>query len=577
MPGNFLILHRITRKDPYYSDNNRKCYQKMLKRNPLPILLLTLLIMSSCMNSKKADLIIYNGVIHTVDGSFSKAEALSVRDGRILGVGSSRDITRQFTADEMIDLRGKFVYPGLIDAHCHFLGYGKSLLHADLAGTRSFEEVIDILKARHGAHPSEWILGRGWDQNDWETKEFPDRNLLDKAFPDKPVLLRRIDGHAAIANTAALKRAGIDENTVVEGGSLIRENGILTGVLIDNAIDLVGGIVPEPGNSSVIAALLQAEGNCFGVGLTSVHDAGLDHKTIHMIDSLQRSGKLKIRIYAMLTPGEENYEEYLYKGIYKTDRLSVRSIKLYADGALGSRGALLLEPYSDDPGNVGLAVSSPGYLTEQCRLAMERGYQVNTHCIGDSANRLMLDIYGGFLKGKNDLRWRIEHSQVIHPDDFHKFGKYNIIPSVQSTHATSDMYWAHERLGQQRLKGAYAYRQLMEENGWIPNGSDFPVESINPLYGYYALTTRKDLEGYPKTGFQAENALSREDALRAMTIWAARAAFEEKEKGSLEAGKLADFIITERDLLSIPPEDIPSTIILETWLAGKIVYSAEKE
>jgi predicted amidohydrolase YtcJ len=554
----------------------------MQRRNLLFVLFPALflpvsILINSCMTSSKADLILYNGVVCTVDGDFSVAEALSVKDGKIIAVGTNREIARQFTADEMIDLEGKYVYPGLIDAHCHFLGYGKSLLHADLAGTNSFEEIIEILSRRQEKLPSEWVLGRGWDQNDWEIKEFPDRDMLDKAFPDKPVLLRRIDGHAAIANTVAMKMAGIDENTTVEGGFLVKNNGRLTGVLIDNAINLVHRIVPEPTKKNVIAALLQAEKNCFAVGLTSVHDAGLGAGTINMIDSLHKSDDLKIRIYAMLTPGEKNYEQYLYRGIYKTEKLNVRSIKLFADGALGSRGALMLEAYSDDPGNLGLAVSDPAYLGEQCRIALEHGYQVNTHCIGDSANRLMLDIYGGLLQGKNDLRWRIEHSQVIHPDDFSKFGKYSIIPSIQSTHATSDMYWAHERLGQERVKGAYAYKQLMEENGWLPNGSDFPVESINPLYGYYALFVRKDLDGYPEAGFQTENAIGKEDALKAMTIWAARAAFEEDEKGSLEAGKFADFIITECDLLNMPPEDIPSASILETWLGGKMVYSAEKD
>ncbi len=541
----------------------------------LPAVLLTAIMLSSCMNDKQAGLILYNGTIYTVDESFSTAAAMAVRDGMILAVGTTEDILQRYSAEQSIDLEGKFVYPGLIDAHCHFIGYGKSLLHAGLVGTSSFGEVIGILKARKEKYPSEWILGRGWDQNDWEVMRFPHRDQLDKAFPDNPVLLRRIDGHAAIANSEALRRAGVDETTVVDGGSLIMENGKLTGVLIDNAIGLVSKIVPEPDEQDVIKTLLQGEANCFAVGLTGVHDAGLGYETIDLIDSLQKSGNLKIRIYAMLSPGGKNYEHYLYKGIYKTGRLNVRSIKLFTDGALGSRGALLLEPYSDDPGNAGLAVSSDKYLREQCRLALENGYQVNTHCIGDSANRWILNIYAGILKEKNDLRWRIEHSQVVHPGDFRKFGDYSIIPSIQSTHATSDMYWAGDRLGNERIKGAYAYRQLMEENGWIPNGSDFPVESINPLYGYYALTARKDPEGYPEGGFQAENALSREEAFRAMTIWAARAAFEEDEKGSLEAGKMADFIITDRDLLIIPLEDIPTTRILQTWLAGENVYTAD--
>jgi predicted amidohydrolase YtcJ len=411
------------------------------------------------METRNSDLILYNGAVYTVDGSFSKTQAMAVRDGRILATGTDAEIRGHFKALESIDLEGKYVYPGFIDAHCHFLGYGRSLLNADLSGTRSFDEVVEILKQRQESFPAEWILGRGWDQNDWEVREFPAKKMLDQAFPENPVLLRRVDGHAAIANTEALKRAGVDERTRVKGGSLIKVDGKLTGVLVDNAIGLVERIVPEPDQRSVIAALMQAEANCFEVGLTSVHEAGLDYRSIDRIDSLQKSGDLKIRIYAMLATGEENYQHYLYRGIYKTDRLHVRSIKLFSDGALGSRGALLLEPYSDDPGNRGLLVTDPVYLERQCQLALEHGYQVCTHCIGDSANRMMLNLYAGFLKGKNDLRWRIEHAQVVDPGDFSKFGKFSIIPSVQSTHATSDMYWVEERLGPERIKGAYAYRQ----------------------------------------------------------------------------------------------------------------------
>lgn len=534
--------------------------------------ILVMILFNSCMNDNRADLILHNGNIYIVDEAFSTEEAMAVKAGSIVATGSSDEVLKRFHADQVIDLEGNYVYPGLIDAHCHFLGYGKSLLHADLTGTSSFEEIIEILKKRQIEYPSEWVLGRGWDQNDWEIKEFPSNELLNEAFPENPVLLRRIDGHAAIANSAALKLAGIDEKSAIQGGSLIKKNGKLTGVLVDNAINLVGRIIPEPGKQELIKVILKGEANCFAVGLTSVHDAGLDYETIDLIDSLQRSGELSMRIYAMLSAGEKNYQQYMYKGMHKTDKLNVRSIKLFADGALGSRGALMLEPYSDDPGNVGLAVSGTEYLLEQCRLAYEYGYQVNTHCIGDSANRLVLDIYASLLDGKNDRRWRIEHAQVIHPEDMRKFGANNIIPSIQSTHATSDMYWVDERIGDVRLKGAYAYKQLMEENGWIPNGSDFPVESINPLYGYYALSTRKDNEGFPAKGFQAENGLSREDAFRAMTTWAARAAFEENEKGSLETGKMADFIITEVDLLSIPAKEIPGARILETWLGGDKVY-----
>ncbi len=529
-----------------------------------------------CTNKIQVDKIIHNGTIYTIDETFSTAEAMAIKDGAIMESGKEEIILGKYTAADIIDLEGGFVYPGLIDAHCHYVSYGTGLRHADLTGTGSFEEIIGILKEHQERYPSEWILGRGWDQNDWENKEFPTKDMLDQAFPGKPVLLTRIDGHGAVASSEALKRAKITSETSIEGGALIKQNGALTGMLIDNAISLVRSIMPEPSGQDYLHALLQSQQKCFEVGLTSVHDAGLRYEMIDMIDSLQKTGELKIRIYAMLSPGKKNYEHYLLKGIYKTDRLTVRSIKLFADGALGSRGALLFEPYADDPGNLGLAVNTDQFLREQCELAYKHGYQVNTHCIGDSANRWVLDMYAEFLEGPNDLRWRIEHAQVVHPDDFQKFGDYSIIPSIQSTHATSDMYWAVDRLGPRRIKGAYAYRTLLEENGWLPNGSDFPVEDINPLYGFYALITRKDHEGWPEEGFHKDQAFHREQAIRAMTIWAARSSFEEDEKGSLEAGKFADFVVIPRDLLTVPEEEIPGLKISQTYVGGELVYSLKE-
>jgi len=531
--------------------------------------------MLSC-NSKKADLIVYNARVYTVDKDFNIAEAFAIRDGKILDVGSNLDIMNRYQAVQEMDLNGHCVYPGLIDAHCHFFSYGLSLQKADLVGTKSFDEILDAIREHAAQFPSEWILGRGWDQNDWEIQEFPTNEKLDELFPGKPVLLTRIDGHAAIASSEALNRAGIDPETTVEGGSVIKINGKPTGVLIDHAISLVSRIIPETSKSEKVMALLQAQEKCFTVGLTSLHEAGLGHESIRLIDSLQQSGDFKMRIYAMLNPGEENFEAYMYPGPYQTDYLKVSSIKLFADGALGSRGALLLEPYSDDPGNYGLPLNPPEYLRDVCMKAYEYGFQVNTHAIGDSANRLMLNIYSDILKVKNDRRWRIEHAQVIHPDDFSKFSDYSIIPSVQFTHATSDMYWADERLGQERMKGAYAFKTLFEQNGWIPNGSDFPVEHINPLYGFYAAITGKDLEGYPDGGFHPEQLLTRTEAVRAMTIWAAKAAFEEDEKGSIEPGKFADFIVTASDLMSIPEQEIPHVKIMMTYLSGEQVYSAMK-
>jgi len=539
--------------------------------------LFTGLFIMTCKNPDRADLIVFNGTIYTVDDQFSTAEAMAIKDGKIVAVGKNLEIHDRFEAENELDLNGKYVYPGVIDAHCHFLSYGLNLNKADLVGTGSFEEILEILRDHAREFPSEWILGRGWDQNDWEVKEFPTNEELDQLFPDQPVLITRIDGHAAIANTEALNRAGITTTTTTEGGDIIQSKGKLTGILIDNAIDLVSKFIPEASEKDKIAALLKAQENCFAVGLTSVHEAGLGRESIKLIDSLQQNGSLKIRIYAMLSPGEKNFEAFMYQGKYKTDHLNVSSIKLFADGALGSRGALMIEPYSDDPGNVGLALTDQKSLVEYCQQAYEHDYQVNTHCIGDSANRLMLNIYGKLLGGKNNRRWRIEHSQVVHPEDFELFGKFNVIPSVQTIHCTSDMYWADERVGPERIKGAYAYKQLLEQNGWLPNGSDFPVENLNPLLGYYAAFTRTDLEGYPEGGFQMENALDRVQALKAMTIWAAKAAFEEKEKGSLEPGKFADFIVTDGDLLTMPEKDIPDLSIDMTVLGGEQVHPIVKE
>ena len=419
--------------------------------------------------------------------------------------------------------------------------------------------------------PSEWVRGRGWNQNEWDIKEFPTKDLLDKVFPNKPVYIVRIDGHAAIANSVALKMAKLDEKTKIVGGELIISNGKLTGVLVDNAIELVRKIIPEISESTKAKALQKAQENCFSVGLTSVSDAGLELKDVLLIDSLQKQSVLKMRIYAMLSPTQENFDYFLSKGIYSTDYLTVRSIKLYADGALGSRGALLKKPYTDAPNTKGLQVESDQKLNEYCDIAYKAGYQVNTHCIGDEAVRLILDLYSKHLKTKNDLRWRIEHSQVVDPSDISKYGSFSIIPSIQTTHATSDMTWADERLGD-RIKYAYAYQDLLKQNDWLPNGSDFPIESINPIYGFYAGVTRKDLNGEPKEGFQMENALTREQALRAMTIWAAKSNFEEDFKGSLELGKWADFVILDTDLMNANESDLPKSKVISTFVSGEIVY-----
>lgn len=530
--------------------------------------------LTACQPMKKVDLIVTNAKIYTVDEGFSMSEAMAIKDGKIIATGTGDEILRTYDAPLISDLSGLPVYPGFIDAHCHFYGYGLGLLkRADLVGTQSFDEILEILKSHHEKFSSAyWIEGRGWDQNDWEVKEFPTREKLDELFPNNPVILTRIDGHAALVNGKALEIAGITAKRKVDGGDVILKNGQPTGVLIDNAIELVTDQIPDPDAEQIAEALIAAQKNCFAVGLTGVHDAGLEKNVIDVIESLNANDELRMRIYAMLSPTDENFEYFVSKGTYKTDQLNIRSIKLYADGALGSRGAKMIDDYHDDHGNTGLVLRTPDSIRDICKTAYQQGYQINTHAIGDSANRLMLNLYGEVLKGKNDRRWRIEHVQIIAPDDFDLFGKYSIVPSVQPTHATSDMYWAEDRVGAERIKGAYAYKQLLDQAGWIPLGTDFPIENINPLYTFYAAVERKDFEGWPEEGFQMENALTREEALKGMTIWAAMAAFEENEKGSLEAGKMADFVVLDKDIMEINGSEIPKVKVLKTYVDGQEVF-----
>ncbi|MGB4205856.1 MAG: amidohydrolase [Bacteroidales bacterium] len=526
-------------------------------------------------NRKEADLIIYNAKIYTVDKYFSTSQAMAVSKGIILETGTDIDIMRKYNSENMINAGTKPIYPGFIDAHSHFTGYATGLQQASLREASSFEHVLEIMKQHADNHKTEWLLGRGWDQNKWQDKNFPVHYRLSEIFPDVPVVLIRIDGHAVIVNQEAMNRLGIDDDTSFPEGEAIYHDGKLSGVFLEHSADRFKDAVPPLNQNELIAALEEAQKNCFEAGLTSVCDAGLDKNTVMLIDSLQQKGKLRMRIYAMLNPTDENIDHFVKNGVYKTGRLSVRSIKLYSDGALGSRGARLLEPYYDAPEQLGIWVDDTDVIRKYSEIAYNNGYQMNIHAIGDAAVRRVIDVYSEFLTEKNDLRWRIEHAQVVHPDDFQRFGQYSIIPSIQSTHATSDMYWAGQRLGNERLKYSYAQKMLLNENGWLPNGTDFPIEEIYPIHTFYAAVFRKDHSGYPEDGFQMENALSREEALRSMTIWAAKAAFEEKEKGSLEAGKLADFIMTDLDIMQIPEKDILKTRILSTWVGGKKVSGKE--
>lgn len=534
------------------------------------------LVWMSCNSQEKVDLILTNGTIYTVDSSFSVAEAVAVKDGKIVAVGKTNELQKQFKATETIDLNGKFLYPGFIDAHAHFYWYGLGLQVCNLTGTTSWQDILSKLSEFAKTIPAgEWIIGRGWDQNDWEVKEFPTNDLLNQQFPNNPLLITRVDGHAAVANDFALQKAGVTATTKLTGGDVILKDGKPTGVLIDKAMGLVRRNIPAPTEQQVQAALLAAQANCFAAGLTTIDDCGLNYENVLQIENAYKSGEFKIRLYVMLSDSKNNYDAIFKRGMIKTDRLHVRSFKVYADGALGSRGASLLEPYTDQPENRGFLLSNPAHFDSVAALIYKNKFQMCTHAIGDSGNRTILNIYAKYLKEKNDLRWRIEHAQVVNANDFAMFGQYSIIPSVQPTHGTSDMYWAEKRLGATRVKGAYAFKDLLNENGWLPLGTDFPVEDIDPIKTFYAAVFRRDAKGWPAAGFQMENALTREQTLRGMTIWAAKSNFEENEKGSIEKGKFADFVILDTDLMKATFEQVLKTQALKTVCGGEVVFTKQ--
>src|SRR5690606_22097053 len=459
------------------------------------------------------------------------------------------------------DAKGNTIVPGLIDAHAHLYGLGLGLQNVNLVGTNSFDEILERTVAFQNEKNMPYIIGRGWDQNDWENKNFPTKKELDSLFPDTPVALQRIDGHAYLVNSKAMELAGITSKTKVPGGEVILENGETTGILIDSPMDLIDKTFPEITAEVSAEALLDAEKICFQYGLTTVSDAGLNRNIIELIDKLQKEGKFKLRMYAMVSNSPENLDYYLNNGIYKTDRLNVRSFKIYADGALGSRGAAMREEYSDLHGHFGAMITPADSLDYLAEKIAASEFQMNTHAIGDSANIAVLRAYEKAVEGKNNKRWRVEHAQILSEEDFEYYSE-NIIPSVQPTHATSDMYWAQDRVGAERIKYAYAYKTLLDTAGKIALGTDFPVENVNPMYTFYAAVVRKDLKNYPENGFQMKDALSREEALRGMTIWAAYANFEENEKGSIEVGKFADFTILDKNIMKVDEKEIPNTKVV---------------
>ncbi len=534
------------------------------------LLLFTIGFIFSCDQKPTADLIVINANIYTVDGAFSKAEAFAVKDGKFIAISTSEDIQEKYEATTVINAVGKTIVPGFIDAHCHFYGLGLTRQRVDLVGSRSFDEVLKRTITFQKEKNMSFIQGRGWDQNDWDIKAFPDKEVLDTLFPDTPVALERIDGHAYLVNQKALDMAGITTETKVEGGEIEIRDGKLTGILIDNPMMLIDSVIPKPSRQTKIDALLDAQKVCFNYGLTTVNDAGLNKDVIMLIDSLQKAGLLDMRVYAMVSNSKENLDYFLNEGVIKTDRLNVRSVKVYGDGALGSRGAALKAPYSDKPEHFGAMVTPPENIEALAERIAASDYQMNTHAIGDSANIVVLKAYEKVLKDKKDRRWKIEHAQIVDPIDFDYFAS-GIIPSIQPTHATSDMYWAEERVGPQRIQGAYAFKTLLDKVGVVALGTDFPVEQVSTFLTFYAAISRKDTKNYPENGFQSKDILSREETLKGMTIWAAYSNFEENEKGSIEKGKFADFVILDKDIMQIPVEFVPYVKAEKTFVGGKQV------
>ena len=541
-----------------------------MKKYKSYILIILSILNFSCNN--EVDLIIVNSEIYTANENNQIAKSIAVKDGKIIEV-SSENLVSKYEANEILDANGKTILPGFIDSHCHFYNLGLDQQVVDLRGTTSFEEIIERLIASDLNNQSDVILGRGWDQNDWDNKQFPVNTELNKVFENKLVVLERIDGHAYIVNDNALELAGIDQNTLVRGGLVLLKDNKPTGVLIDAPMSMVDKVLPEKSIREKVNALKQAQEISFSYGLTTVSDAGLNTEIINIIDSLHKSEELKIKIYAMVSVSKKNIQRLKETGIIKTPKLNVRSFKVYGDGALGSRGAALKKPYCDDPHNYGFLRTDIKDLKYYANEIAGMGFQMNTHAIGDSTVSVLLKEYQKVLNDIEDPRWRIEHSQVV---DLNEFELYNdkILPSVQPTHATSDMYWAYDRLGK-RIDGAYAFKDLLSQSKRIALGTDFPVEKVNPFHTFYSSIERKDLNGYPENGFQIENALTREETLKGMTIWGAYFNFEEDEKGTIEKGKSADFIIIDQNIMKIEADKIPNTKVLKTFVDGELVFQKD--
>lgn len=526
--------------------------------------------------SQQADLIVENATIYTVNKAQPKVRALAIKDGRILAAGD--DVSAYAgPATRRLDLHGATVVPGLIDSHAHMEGLGSLLESADLRHVRTVAGIAEFVRQQASRRkPGEWIVGRNWDQTNWGG-QFPSAKDLDSAAPSNPVFLSRVDGHAGWANSAALELAGVTAQTPDPSGGRIMKDaqGQPTGIFVDRAMSLVRSKIPPATAEQIRHRLELATKECARLGLTTIHDAGVTQLDLDAYRSLIAANSFPLRVYAMIGGTGPLWRSYLNKGPEVGEQLTVRSIKLYADGALGSRGAALWQPYTDDPGNTGLMMTTREEIERVARDAAAHGFQVCTHAIGDRANRTVLDAYAAALGGPNDKRFRIEHAQVISLPDFQKFKDFSVLPAMQSTHATSDMRWAGQRLGPDRVAGAYAWQSFLKLGIPIANGSDFPVEEPNPMLGFYAAITRQDLQGNPTGGWIPSQRMTRSETLESWTLSGAYAAFEEKLKGSLEPGKLADFVVLDRDIMTVAELQIPGTRVLKTFLGGKLVHEIE--
>lgn len=548
-------------------DNHK---QTMFTQKRLYFLLLLSLIFSAC-KKNNADFIITNAHIFTLNNSFDTASVLVVKNGKILAVGN-QELLKKYNAVNVLNFKGAYIYPGFVDAHTHFTGYGMDKYKLVLYGCKSFDEMISKVVEYAKGSNREWIEGRLWDHQLWANKEFPTKDTLDKLFPTRPVFLMRIDGHAILCNQKALDIAGITTETKVEGGEIYKKNGRLTGLLIDNAVDLVKSKIPKRSMDEIAPDIYQAQEDCFKVGLTSVVECGVSNEVVNWILKINETNELKLGLSIFLSDESKNYNQFLANPIYLKNNLKIVGFKIFADGSLGSRGAFLLNAYADRPHHHGQLLKPIDSIQTIALKIAHTPYQLSIHAIGDATNHEILHLLANILKQTNDKRWRIEHAQVLNPEDISLFGKFSIIPSVQPTHAISDMKWAETRLGTERMTLAYAYKSLLKQNNWLPLGTDFPVEEMNPLHTFCAAVFRQNVKLEPKNGFQTSEALSRKEALKGITIWAAKSTFEENRKGSLEVGKRADFVVLPTNLMTANVDSIYNTKVIYTYVNGERVY-----